>query len=290
MKIGIDIGGSHVGMAVVEESKIIKQKEFIYDFNFKKDLRKNLESLLKNMISETMKEYTIEKIGISVAGRLQQGILTRSPNMPEMEGFDFIKELSSTFGLPVTINKDSFCAAKAEKEYGCLKPYSTCVFLSIGTGIGAVSYRDNNLYRDGYGHMIIEKDGKQCGCGKHGCFEAYCSIRALKNEVIKLLNKEHMSGKGLHSFLAKNQGNPEVEAIVEKYVDYFSVGLSNVIDIVLPEAIGFGGSFSYYEDVLLERIRKNILEKNLLVDPSTMPTLVIGDFKNDAGIIGATLF
>lgn len=290
MKIGIDIGGSHVGMAVVEESKIIKQKEYIYNFNFKKDLRKNLTSLLKNMISEIMKEYTIEKIGISVPGRLEQGILTRSPNMTEIEGFDFISKLSSTFGLPVTINKDSFCAAKAEKEYGCLKPYNTCAFLIIGTGIGAVSYRDNNLYRDGYGHMIIEKDGKQCCCGKHGCFEAYCSIRALRNEVMKYLNKERMSGKGLHSFLAKNQGNPEVEAIIEKYVDYFSVGLSNVIDIVLPEAIGFGGSFSYYEDVLLERIRKNILEKNLLVDSSTMPKLVMGDFKNDAGIIGATLF
>ena len=290
MKLGIDIGGSHVGMAVVEESKIIKQKECLYNFNFKKAIRKNLESLLKQMISKMMEEYKIEKIGISVAGRLEGGILKRSPNIPEMEGFDFIKELSNTFGLPVTINKDSFCAAKAEKEFGCLKPYSTCAFLIIGTGIGAVTYRDNNLYRDGYGHMIIEKGGKQCGCGKHGCFEAYCSIRALKNEVIKLLNKEHMSGKGLHSFLAKNQDNPEVEAIVQKYVDYFSIGLSNVIDIVLPEAIGFGGSFSYYEDVLLERIRKNILEKNLLVDPSTMPKLVMGDFKNDAGIIGATLF
>lgn len=290
MKIGIDIGGSHVGMAVVEESKIIKQKEFVYDFNFKKDLRNNLESLLKHMISEIIEEYTIEKIGISIPGRLQNGILTRSPNMPEMEGFDFIKELSNTFSLPVTIKKDSFCAAKAEKEYGCLKPYKTCVFLIIGTGIGAVSYRDNNLYRDGYGHMIIEKDGKQCGCGKHGCFEAYCSIRVLRNEVKKYLNKEHMTGKELHSFLTENQGNPELEAIIEKYVDYFSVGLSNVIDIVLPEAIGFGGSFSYYEDILIERIRKNILEKNLLVDPNTMPTLVMGDFKNNAGIIGATLF
>lgn len=290
MKIGIDIGGSHVGMAVVDECKIIKEKEYIYDFNFKKDFRKNLESLLKHMISDILKEYTIEKIGISIAGRLQNGILTRSPNMPDIEGYDFIKELTNTFNLPVTINKDSFCASKAEKEFGCLKPYDTCVFLIIGTGIGAVSYRNNNLYRDGYGHMIIEKDGKQCGCGKHGCFEAYCSIKQLRNEIKNYLHREHMTGKELHSFLLENQTNPKVETIIEKYVDYFSVGLSNVIDIVLPEAIGFGGSFSYYEDILLNKIRENIIKKNLLVDPNTMPKLVMGEFKNEAGIIGATLF
>ncbi len=86
--------------------------------------------------------------------------------------------------IPVTVNKDSFLCWKAEK-IGCLNNYQTAVFLIIGTGIGAISYRNNNLQRDGYGHMIIE-NGRQCKCGKKGCFETYGSITALKKEFTRI--------------------------------------------------------------------------------------------------------
>ncbi len=55
---------------------------------------------------------------------------------------------------------------KSGKSIWLSKNYNTAVFLIIGTGIGAISYRNNKLQRDGYGHMIIEKDGRQCKCGK----------------------------------------------------------------------------------------------------------------------------
>lgn len=166
MKIGIDIGGSHIAIAKVQENKILDKKEYNYDESFKKEIRKNIINYIKQEVSEILKKEKIEKVGISIAGRLKENTLYISPNLKQLEGINFVETLEPYLQIPVTVNKDSFCAGKAEKIYGCLSNYQTAVFLIIGTGIGAISYRNNNLQRDGYGHMIIEKNGRQCKCGK----------------------------------------------------------------------------------------------------------------------------
>lgn len=290
MKIGIDIGGTHIAIAVVDNDKIIFKNEYEYDEQFKKNIAINIINYIKNITNKMMEQYEIEKIGISVAGRLKENVLYISPNLHGLVGVNLVEELSKYFDIPITVNKDSFCAGKAEKTYGCLQNYSTAVFLIIGTGIGAISYRNNHLFRDGYGHMIIEKNGRQCKCGKKGCFETYGSITALKKEIKNYLQIERMTGKELHDYLLLHQNDEEVSKILNEYVENFCVGLSNIIDIVLPEAIGFGGSFSYYEDILLDRIKNKLSEQKLLVNPLSIPVLKMGELKNDAGIIGATLF
>ncbi len=326
MKLGIDIGGSHIAIGKVQEGKIIEKIEYNYDYEFKRNIRKNMEKYLKETITMIIKDTAknsqvenkaskIEKIGISIAGRLRNNILYISPNLKDLQGINFVDMLEPYFGIPVTVNKDSFCAGKAEKTYGCLQQYDTAVFLIIGTGIGAISYRNGFLQRDGYGHMIIEKNGRQCKCGKKGCFETYGSITALKKEVKNYMieqakikyqyeNKdiydrkyseevkkiEEMTGKQIHDFLEEHKNEEEVQNIIDKYIQDLCIGLSNIIDIVLPEAIGFGGSFSYYQDLFLDKIREKFRTQKLLSDNDSIPVFTMGKLKNDAGIIGATLF
>ena len=151
---------------------------------------------------------------------------------------NFVETLEPYLQIPVTVNKDSFCAGKAEKIYGCLNNYQTAVFLIIGTGIGAISYRNNNLQRDGYGHMIIEKNGRQCKCGKKGCFETYGSITALKKSLQEYLKVENMTGKEVHDYLEAHQNEEAIKILIDNYIQNFCTGLSSIIDIVLPEAVG----------------------------------------------------
>ena len=290
MKIGIDIGGSHIAIAKVEENKIIDKKEYNYDEKFKEEIRKNIVEYIKKEVSEIIEKEKIEKVGISIAGRLRENVLYISPNLKQLEGINFVEILEPYFKIPVTVNKDSFCAGKAEKVYGCLKNYNTAVFLIIGTGIGAISYRNNKLQRDGYGHMIIEKDGRQCKCGKKGCFETYGSITALKRSLQEYLKKENMTGKEVHDYLETHQNEEPIKKIIDNYIQNFCTGLSSIIDIVLPEAVGFGGSFSYYQDLFLERIEEKFKTQKLLADDKSIPVFTFGSLKNDAGIIGATLF
>ncbi len=290
MNIGIDIGGTHIAIAVVEKSNIILQKEKVYNHDFKINLLNSLENFIKDTITDILQEYKIEKIGISIAGTIQDNVLLYSTNLG-LKNIDFRKILEPYFNIPVTVNKDSFCAGRAEKEYGCLKGYDrNAIFLVIGTGIGGIRYLNGNIYRAGYGHMVIEKNGRQCKCGKKGCFETYASIKVLRDKIKEYLKVNDIDGKELYKYLLLNKENNEISRIVDNYIYDLCIGLTNIIDIDLPEIIGFGGSFSYYDDIFIDKIEETIVKNNLLFHKTKMPIFKMGKLKNDAGIIGATCY
>ena len=290
MNIGIDIGGTHIAIAVVEKSNIILQKEKVYNHDFKINLLNSLENFIKDTITDILQEYKIEKIGISIAGTIQDNVLLYSTNLG-LKNIDFRKILEPYFNIPVTVNKDSFCAGRAEKEYGCLKGYDrNAIFLVIGTGIGGIRYLNGNIYRAGYGHMVIEKNGRQCKCGKKGCFETYASIKVLRDKIKEYLKVNDIDGKELYKYLLLNKENNEISRIVDNYIYDLCIGLTNIIDIDLPESIGFGGSFSYYDDIFIDKIEETIVKNNLLFHKTKMPIFKMGKLKNDAGIIGATCY
>lgn len=83
---------------------------------------------------------------------------------------------------PIFLKNDGMCAGIAEKEYGALKDCKNGVFLGVGTGIGTAVFLNGKLVEEvrSAGHMIIERNGRLCNCGKHGCYEAYASMKALK--------------------------------------------------------------------------------------------------------------
>lgn len=290
MRIGIDIGGSHIAIAVVDENKIIEKIEYVYDQNFKQAIKENIIELLKKNIAILLEKYSIEKIGISLAGHVKDNVLIHSPNLPELNETDFAEILNDIFSIPVAVNVDSLCAAKAERKYGCIKNYKKGIFLVIGTGIGGVTFDNDYIAVSEYGHMVIQKDGKLCRCGKSGCFETYGSMKAFKQIIEEKFGIANHSGEVIRAFLRENSNNSEVIETIDNYISDFCLGLINIIDINTPEVIGFGGSFSYYEDILLEKIEKQLQKSKLFIDKKFLPKLVVGDFKNDAGMIGATLF
>lgn len=199
--------------------------------------------------------------------------------------------------MPITIRNDAKCAALAESKYGSLKPYKRSLFLTLGTGIGGAVIIEGELLDCGnlpgceVGHIVIEKDGKQCNCGRKGCFEKYASMKVLKDNLREVLGfDEKVSGKELLAILKNRTSNDEeIEGILNEYIENLSTGIINLINIFEPEAIGIGGSFVYFEEILLERLRKKILSKNERFnsqEPLKIQTATLG---NDAGIIGAIL-
>lgn len=300
MKIGIDLGGSHIAIGVVDNKGIIIEKiEKRLTSVEKKNIKKSIEEYIIENVNNLSKKYKVTSIGIAIPGTLNDKKIVQSVNLG-LYDYNIIDRLNEKIDLPIKIKNDAKCAAVAENKYGSLKEYKRSLFFTLGTGIGGAVIIDNQLLNTGemsgceFGHIIIEKNGIECKCGKKGCFEKYGSMKSFKDNLRRELGlDEKTRGQELFEMIKNNKKENDdyekIEKVVEEYIQNLSIGISNLINIFEPEAISIGGSFVYFKEVLLERLKKNILEQDLLFnkrDDIVIETAVLG---NDAGIIGATL-
>lgn len=300
MKIGIDLGGSHIAIGVVDNNgRILEKVEKRLRGIEKKVIQNTIEEYITENITTLTKKYRVTEIGIAIPGTVTEDEVVKSVNLG-LKNYKIIEELKKRIDLPIKIKNDAKCAAIAENTYGCLKQYNRSVFLTLGTGIGGAVILNNKLLDTGklpgceIGHMVIEKDGILCECGRKGCFEKYASMKTLKNNLRQALGyDEKVSGKELFEIMRSN--NPEnqdyevVEKIIQNYIESLAIGIANLINIFEPEAIGIGGSFVYFEEVLLNRLYKELISKKMLFNPRKEIIIKTAILQNDAGIIGATL-
>lgn len=143
--------------------------------------------------------------------------------------------------------------------------------------------------------MVIEKNGKPCKCGKRGCWEKYASMKAFKDKLREILHvDERTSGKELLDILRKNDKTNsnyyKINHLIEQYIENLSIGIANLVNIFEPEAIGIGGSFVYYEEIFLEKLKRKIIEDKLLFNDRKEIIIETAILDNDAGMIGSTIF
>lgn len=293
MKIGIDLGGSHIAVGILTENgKIIQKEEQDIIYNERNEnIEQNIIEKILYLINSVLRSaqipiFVIEEIGIGIPGIVQNNIIKKCDKY-KIYNWDLANILQEHYQIPVKIQNDALCAAKAEKEYGNLKEIEKGIFICLGTGIGGATKIKDEIFSSEFGHMIIQKDGNICNCGKRGCFETYSSMKSFKKGIIEVLgiNVEATSEEILKS-LIKNKENENVNEYIDNYTNTLCIGLSNIINMINPNQICIGGSFTYFEDILYKRL----LEKAQLISYQfDKPKIVLAKFKNDAGIIGATL-
>ena len=300
MKIGIDVGGSHIGLGIVnQDGKIIYKKEKDYPIH-KEDMSEIVINTIIELIQELVKENgidieEIESIGIAVPGTVSKGVIVKADNLG-IKKLEIEKKLKQVYDIPIFLQNDAKCAAIAEKNFGSLKEYNDSMFLIIGTGIGGAVFLGGELLKpkrySGFevGHMVIGANEKKCGCGRMGCFETYGSMKRFKQKIQTEFKLPDIDGKRIKEFIIKNEDNEKLKNIVDKYIDDLAIGITNLINIFEPEAVSLGGSFAYYEDILLNKLGKRIIEKKELFNrEGKIPKFVVAQLKNDAGIIGAAM-
>lgn len=309
MNIGIDLGGSHIGVGIVDKNaKIIDKIEEDINENNKKDNNEKIEEEILSKIVKNVKSLLetnnliinqIGKIGISCPGEPKNGCMKNIVNL-NISLFPIVERLKKELNFEnITIRNDAKCAGIAEKEYGNLKDVDDGIFLCIGTGIGGAAFLEGKMLMPKrnsgfeFGHMIIKKDGNKCKCGNKGCFETYCSMKKFKSDVANVLNINEADSrallKKLKDMLENNIFDEKVSIIIEEYLESLLVGLANITNILEPEIIVIGGGFVYYKDILWNRLVEKFGYTNLLFNKETRPTLKLAKFENDAGIIGASV-
>lgn len=301
MKIGIDIGGSHIASGIVEDNGIIIGKEYrnldISRIKSQQEIEDFLIEMIKQEIQCLLIRYNINisdisKIGIAFPGDTTGNIIKNGVNL-HIKNFDIIGRMKKIYNQEIKVKNDGKCAGIAEKKYGSLQPYGDAIFLCIGTGVGSAVFMDNKLLEPyqatGFelGHIVINKNGKECNCGNRGCFETYASMKNFKkNAILKLKLPQSIEAAQVQYYIRENSEKPEIEEFVDNYLDDIAIGISNIINIFEPEAIAFGGSFSYYSDIFIQPLEEKIRE--IKFNKNTNTKLLPAKFQNDAGIIGAT--
>lgn len=185
---------------------------------------------------------------------------------------------------------DGICAGIAEKEYGALKGCKNGVFLGFGTGVGTAVFINGKLEENvrSAGHIIIQKDGKECNCGRKGCYETYASMKVLKNEIRERFGNRELSSKEILDLLQDTKNLEKVEDIIKNYIEYLSIGVANFARICSADMIVIGGSFIYFKDILFCRLQKE-LDKIIPKNERENLQVKLATLGNDAGIIGATI-
>ena len=294
MKIGIDIGGSHIAIALVNaEGKIIEKNET--DIEDIENVEIFIEKYIMKNIHNMVPQNEIELIGIASPGTPKDGKIFSMYNLGISE-LDIAKMIQKYYNIPISIRNDGKCSALAEKEFGSLKNYDDCIFLCLGTGIGAGIFLNGKLLETkrapGFeiGHMVINKNGIRCNCGKIGCFETYCSMKRFKDNAKEILKiNSEISSVELLNIIEKRKDEELVKFLVDEYIENLIIGFSNLIDMFEPEAISLGGSFVYFRDIFYDKLVSEFNKKKYYFNKDIKTEIKLAMLGNDAGIIGATI-
>lgn len=143
MKIGVDLGGSHIGIGLVDENGIILQKEEMF-IKEKVNIEKTIEEFVVEKVMQIANKKTIESIGIAVPGTVSENKIVKAVNLG-IENYDLATILEDKLNIKVKLKNDAKCAALAEYVYGNIQCYRNSIFLCIGTGIGGAVIFDGKL-------------------------------------------------------------------------------------------------------------------------------------------------
>ena len=292
MKIGIDLGGSHISFGIIDDQgNILRKMEKDFTREEKENLGPVVEEFIIQKYNEVILDTKVEKMGIAIPGTVKDGVVVKSVNL-KLCDYPIVSNLSKHIDIPIQIRNDGKCATLAEYKYGGLSEYNNVLFLCLGTGIGG-GYIYNGMILESnvfpgteFGHMVIEKDGRQCKCGKRGCFEKYGSMKVFKDEIKQTLNlQDNLSGDEIRAAIRENE--EKVKDIKENFINNVAIGISNLINLFEPEIIVVGGGFSHYDYMFLEPIKERIINSDLLFNRRNSIDIRIAKLGNDAGIIGA---
>ena len=306
MKIGIDLGGSHVAIGLIDyNNEMIEKRTYYMSENKAETIQSYIVSSIVHGINEILDSVNIsltdiEMIGIATPGNPKNDSIRNVVNLG-IEEFKIVEELKNNIGkaifnIPIRLENDGKCAALAEKKFGSLKEYDDCIFLCVGTGIGGAAFIGGEFLKPKrnsgfeFGHIVIKKDGNKCNCGNSGCFETYCSKKKFKEKMQRILKVDHYVGaKELIKIINDNLDNPEVKELLEQYIEDFAIGIGNIVNIFEPEAISIGGSMSHYDELIFDRLKDRIYNGDYLFNKENPPKIIAAQIGNDAGILGATL-
>ena len=313
--IGVDLGGTNIAVGICDKSlKILEKGSVPTNPNRAPELIiKDMTDLTARLLSKRgISLDEVASVGIASPGSVdsENGVVTYANNLP-FENFEIARIFREYLPVKkVIVENDANAAALGEALAGVAAGVKHSVMITLGTGVGGGIIIDGKVY-SGFngcggelGHIVIQKGGRRCSCGRLGCWEAYSSATGLtnmtkdkieeckKNGIPSLMVKElEETGKvsARTAFNAKKAGDAAGAEVVDEYISYLACGLANIINIFQPEVLSVGGGVCNEGDYLLLPLKEAIKAERYGGEAARGPQteLKIAMLGNDAGIVGA---
>ena len=314
--IGVDLGGTNIAAGIVDSDFRIVRKGSVptnVEGRTADEIIKDMGALCQKLVDdEGLTVADIEYVGIASPGAIDpvKGVVNYANNLP-FRVFPIAETLQKYFPVKrVLVENDANAAAKGEAVAGAAKGVGDVVMITLGTGVGGGIIIDHKVY-SGFnyagaelGHIVIDYNGRQCSCGRKGCWEAYSSATGLINMTKEKLAECEKSGRktlmtdfvkeegkvsGKTAFACMKKGDEAAKEVVDMYIGYLGCGLSNIINIFQPEILVIGGGICNEKNYLTDPL-KEIIKAETYGNEAIKPTeLKIAELGNDAGIIGAAV-
>ena len=312
-RIGVDLGGTNIAAAIVDENYniIIKGSVPTLAHRPHNEIMDDMAALCHKICADAgIDEKDVEAVGIASPGIANHtdGIVEYSCNLP-FRKYPICDEFAKRFDVKtVHVENDANAAAWGEAVAGAAKGTTNSLMITLGTGVGGGIIIDNKVF-SGFnyagaelGHIVISVGGRPCNCGRRGCWEAYSSASALikmtsekldecKAESRDTLMFELVEKKGKVSgrtaFQAMRMGDKAAEEVVREYIKYLASGVASMINIFQPEVLSLGGGVSNEGQYLLDLLIPEVTSQTYGGEYVTACDIRIAKLGNDAGLIGA---
>jgi glucokinase len=306
LALGIDIGGTNTAYGLVDHSGKIVAKGNLPTTghatveDYVAALKKELDPVLNNA-----GRNNIAGVGIGAPnGNFYTGEIIFAPNLP-WQGIiiPMAKLIGEALGLKATLTNDANAAAMGEMAYGAARGMKDFIVVTLGTGLGSGFVANGQMIygHDGLagelGHVIAERDGRKCNCGRNGCLERYASATGIVITAEQWMQERSdatvlraIQGKLTARMIqdAARQGDTFALELYEYTARILGQTLADMVAVTSPQAIIFFGGLANAGDMLLVPVKKH-LEANLLNIYKNKVALLQSALPDaDAAILGAS--
>lgn len=275
--VGVDIREVKTTNALVDiRGEIIAMDYFMtMDYPDVSDFVTVLSERIIQLVEENGGYEKVRSVGLSApSGNFMTGCIENAANMPWKGVVPLAAMLRDRLGLAVALANDAHVTALGEKAFGSAHGLKDFVVVSISHGgLGSCIFMDGkphlgvNGFAGEVGHSCVVADGRQCGCGRKGCLETYCSDKGLVKNIEELLAEGMPSAlKGMKNISVQtvtyycDQGDQVAIEAMRRVGFMFGLGLANYASILNPEAIILTGDMMQAGKCLLKPMRKSFEE------------------------------
>ncbi len=295
MIAGIDIGGTTTKIGLVKDHAVVARSRIHTTGHADEHAFADaIAQEVGRLVEENGQPLTAVGIGAPNGNQLT-GSIDQAPNLPWKYDIPLARMLTECLMVPCTLGNDANAAALGEWRYGAGRGCNDLLVVTLGTGLGSGFIVNGQLLLGPFGnagelgHVITVIDGRLCTCGRHGCLEAYVSIRGMRQTYIELADSsELLKEEGVKPIAdAAMRGEDAAVLTFRETARWLAVGLANAVAHTCPERIILFGGIARNGDVLMNPLKRMFNEALLNIYRGKVALLMSGLPEDDAGILGA---